>query len=90
MKRAEENYQALSYMSSERFLIFQVEGDPIVDISLDKRGRLIHFNASHMILTWINQLYEETSMSHYIIPSSKDELRESTLGTYYVISDIDK
>ncbi|XP_019182273.1 PREDICTED: uncharacterized protein LOC109177371 [Ipomoea nil] len=69
---------------------FQVGGDPIV-ISLDKRGRLVHCNALHMIFTWDIQLYQRRTMiSGDIIPSLENELRERTSGAGRVIDDIDK
>ncbi|XP_019149979.1 PREDICTED: protein SIEVE ELEMENT OCCLUSION B-like [Ipomoea nil] len=77
------------FLEDKCFPIFQVGGDPIV-ISLDKRGRLVHYNALHMILTWRYQLYEETTMNHDLLPSLENELRERTLGADRVIGDIDK
>ncbi|XP_031117674.1 protein SIEVE ELEMENT OCCLUSION B-like isoform X2 [Ipomoea triloba] len=76
------------FLEDKCFPAFQAGSDPIV-ISLDKRGRLVHYNALHMILTWRDQLYQETTMSHDLIPSLEDELRERTLGANRVIDDID-
>nr|GMD77219.1 protein SIEVE ELEMENT OCCLUSION B-like [Ipomoea batatas] len=67
-----------------------LRGDPIV-ISLDKRGRLVHSNALHMIFTWGIRLFERRTMrSGDIIPSLENELRERTSGADRVIDDIDK
>nr|GME10098.1 protein SIEVE ELEMENT OCCLUSION B-like [Ipomoea batatas] len=78
------------FLKDKCFPTFQVGGDPIV-ISLDKRGRLVHSNALHMIFTWGIQLYERRSMrSGDIIPSLENELRERTSGADRVIDDIDK
>ncbi|XP_031117340.1 protein SIEVE ELEMENT OCCLUSION B-like [Ipomoea triloba] len=75
------------FLKDKCFPAFQAGNDPIV-ISLDKRGRLVHYNALHMILTWGNQQCEETTMSHNLIPSLENELRERTLGADRVIDDI--
>nr|GMD75416.1 protein SIEVE ELEMENT OCCLUSION B-like [Ipomoea batatas] len=78
------------FLKNKCFSTFQVGGDPIV-ISLDKRGRLVHSNALHMIFTWGIQLFEKRSMrSGDIIPSLENELRERTPGADRVIDDIDK
>nr|GLL44440.1 protein SIEVE ELEMENT OCCLUSION B-like [Ipomoea trifida] len=80
----------LRFLQDKCFSTFQVGGDPIV-ISLDKRGRLVHSNALHMIFTWGIQLSErETMRSGDIIPSLENELRERTSGADRVIDDIDK
>nr|GMD76155.1 protein SIEVE ELEMENT OCCLUSION B-like [Ipomoea batatas] len=80
----------LRFLQDKCFPTFQVGGDPIV-ISLDKRGRLVHFNALHMIFTWGIQLSERKTMrSGDIIPSLENELRERTSGADRVIDDIDK
>nr|GMD51163.1 protein SIEVE ELEMENT OCCLUSION B-like [Ipomoea batatas]GMD59225.1 protein SIEVE ELEMENT OCCLUSION B-like [Ipomoea batatas] len=76
------------FLKDKCFPTFQAGSDPIV-ISLDKRGRLVHYNALHMILTWRRQLYEERTMSHDLIPSLENELRERTLGADRVIDDIE-
>nr|GMC67246.1 protein SIEVE ELEMENT OCCLUSION B-like [Ipomoea batatas]GME20777.1 protein SIEVE ELEMENT OCCLUSION B-like [Ipomoea batatas] len=78
------------FLKNKCFSTFQVGGDPIV-ISLDKRGRLVHSNALHMIFTWGAQLYERRSIrSGDIIPSLEKELRERTSGADRVVDDIDK
>nr|GMD77221.1 protein SIEVE ELEMENT OCCLUSION B-like [Ipomoea batatas] len=78
------------FLKGKCFSTFQVGGDPIV-ISLDKRGRLVHSNALHMIFTWGTQLTERRTMrSGDIIPSLENELRERTSGADRVIDDIDK
>nr|GLL44443.1 protein SIEVE ELEMENT OCCLUSION B-like isoform X2 [Ipomoea trifida] len=80
----------LRFLQDKCFPTFQVGGDPIV-ISLDKRGRLVHSNALHMIFTWGIQLSERKTMrSGDIIPSLENELRERTSGADRVIDDIDK
>nr|GLL44445.1 protein SIEVE ELEMENT OCCLUSION B-like isoform X2 [Ipomoea trifida] len=80
----------LRFLQDKCFPTFQVGGDPIV-ISLDKRGRLVHSNALHMIFTWGNQLSERKTMrSGDIIPSLENELRERTSGADRMIDDIDK
>nr|GMD59223.1 protein SIEVE ELEMENT OCCLUSION B-like [Ipomoea batatas] len=76
------------FLEDKCFPAFQAGSDPIV-ISLDKRGRLVHYNALHMILTWRDQLYQETTMSHDLLPSLENELRERTSGADRVIDDID-
>nr|GMD57813.1 protein SIEVE ELEMENT OCCLUSION B-like [Ipomoea batatas] len=76
------------FLKDKCFPASQVGSDPIV-ISLDKRGRLVHCNALHMILTWRDELYKETTMSHDLIPSLENELRERTLGANRVIDDIE-
>nr|GMD80370.1 protein SIEVE ELEMENT OCCLUSION B-like [Ipomoea batatas] len=78
------------FLKDKCFATLQVWGDPIV-ISLDKRGRLVHSNALHMIFTWGTQLTERRTMrSGNIIPSLEKELRERTSGADRVIDDIDK
>nr|GMC66906.1 protein SIEVE ELEMENT OCCLUSION B-like [Ipomoea batatas] len=79
------------FLKDSCFSTFEVGCDPIV-ISLDKRGRLVHSNALHMILTWRSQIYDygRTMRSSDIIPSLENELRERTLGADRVIDDIDK
>nr|GMC62897.1 protein SIEVE ELEMENT OCCLUSION B-like [Ipomoea batatas] len=79
------------FLKDSCFSTFEVGCDPIV-ISLDKRGRLVHSNALHMILTWGSQIYDDgrTMRSSDIIPSLENELRERTLGADRVIDDIDK
>nr|GMD04692.1 protein SIEVE ELEMENT OCCLUSION B-like [Ipomoea batatas] len=80
----------LRFLQDKCFPTFQVGGDPIV-ISLDKRGRLVHSNALHMIFTWGNQRSERKTMrSGDIILSLENELRERTSGADRVIDDIDK
>nr|GMD80369.1 protein SIEVE ELEMENT OCCLUSION B-like [Ipomoea batatas] len=80
----------LRFLQYKCFSTFQVGGDPIV-ISLDKRGRLVHSNALHMIFTWGIQLSKRRTMrSGDIIPSLENELREKTSGADRVIDDIDK
>nr|GLL21645.1 protein SIEVE ELEMENT OCCLUSION B-like [Ipomoea trifida] len=80
----------LRFLQDKCFPTFQVGGDPIL-ISLDKRGRLVHSNALHMIFTWGIQLSERRTMrSCDIIPSLENELRERTSGADRVIDDIDK
>nr|GMD50242.1 protein SIEVE ELEMENT OCCLUSION B-like [Ipomoea batatas] len=80
----------LRFLKDKCFPTFQAGGDPIV-ISLDKRGRLVHSNALHMIFTWEHQLSERRTMrSGDIIPSLEKELRERTSGADRVIDDIDK
>nr|GMD51014.1 protein SIEVE ELEMENT OCCLUSION B-like [Ipomoea batatas] len=76
------------FLEDKCFPAFQAGSDPIV-ISLDKRGRLVHYNALHMILTWRDQLYQETTISHDLLPSLENELRERTSGADRVIDDID-
>ncbi|XP_031110229.1 protein SIEVE ELEMENT OCCLUSION B-like isoform X1 [Ipomoea triloba] len=79
------------FLKDSCFSTFEVGCDPIV-ISLDKRGRLVHSNALHMILTWGSQIYDDgrTMRSSDIIPSLENELRERTSGADRVIDDIDK
>ncbi|XP_019180602.1 PREDICTED: protein SIEVE ELEMENT OCCLUSION B-like isoform X1 [Ipomoea nil] len=78
------------FLKNKCFSTFQVGEDPIV-ISLDKRGRLVHSNALHMIFTWGYQLSERRTMrSDDIIPSLENELREKTSGAEHVIDDIDE
>nr|GMD81686.1 protein SIEVE ELEMENT OCCLUSION B-like [Ipomoea batatas] len=80
----------LKFLQYKCFSTFQVGGDPIV-ISLDKRGRLVHSNALHMIFIWGIQISERRSMrSGDIIPSLEKELRERTSDADRVIDDIDK
>nr|GMD78007.1 protein SIEVE ELEMENT OCCLUSION B-like [Ipomoea batatas] len=80
----------LRFLQDKCFPTFQVGGDPIV-ISLDKRGRLVHSNALHMIFTWGTQLPERKKIrSGDIILSLENELRERTSGADRVIDDIDK
>nr|GLL44437.1 protein SIEVE ELEMENT OCCLUSION B-like isoform X2 [Ipomoea trifida] len=80
----------LRFLQDKCFPTFQVGGDPIV-ISLDKRGRLVHSNALHMIFTWGIQLSERKTMrSGDIIPSLENALRERTSGADRVIDDLDK
>ncbi|XP_031097319.1 uncharacterized protein LOC116001574 [Ipomoea triloba] len=78
------------FLKNKCFSTSQVGGNPIV-ISLDKRGRLVHSNALHMLFTWRIQLTERRTMrSGDIIPSLENELRERTSGADRVIDDIDK
>nr|GMC69064.1 protein SIEVE ELEMENT OCCLUSION B-like [Ipomoea batatas] len=80
----------LRFLQYKCFSTFQVGGDPIV-ISLDKRGRLVHSNALHMMFTWGIQLTERRTMrSGDIIPSLENEWRERTSGADRVIDDIYK
>ncbi|XP_019180604.1 PREDICTED: protein SIEVE ELEMENT OCCLUSION B-like [Ipomoea nil] len=78
------------FLKDKCFSTFQVGGDPIV-ISLDKRGRLVHSNALHMIFAWGDQISKRIILrSDYIIPSLENELRERTSGADRVIDDIDQ
>ncbi|XP_031123524.1 uncharacterized protein LOC116026195 [Ipomoea triloba] len=81
----------LRFLQDKCFPTFQIGSDPIV-ISLDKRGRLVHSNALHMIFTWGIQLFGRRTMrsGDIIVPSLENELREMTSGADRVIDDIDK
>ncbi|XP_031125831.1 uncharacterized protein LOC116028307 [Ipomoea triloba] len=80
----------LRFLKDKCFPTFQVGGDPIV-ISLDNRGRLVHYNALHMLFTWGYRLFERpTTGLGGIIPSLENELREITSGADRVIDDINK
>nr|GLL36145.1 protein SIEVE ELEMENT OCCLUSION B-like [Ipomoea trifida] len=70
---------------------FQSGGEPIV-ISLDSRGRLVHTNALHMILTWRGALaYDMTVGSgNNIISLLQKELTEMTSDVGSVIDDIEE
>ncbi|XP_031125833.1 uncharacterized protein LOC116028308 isoform X2 [Ipomoea triloba] len=78
------------FLKEKCFSTFQVGSDPIV-ISLDKRGRLVHSNALHMVFTFGFQLYQRSKTRlGDIIPSLENELRERTSSADRVIDDIDK
>nr|GMD28553.1 protein SIEVE ELEMENT OCCLUSION B-like [Ipomoea batatas] len=81
----------LRFLQDKCFPTFQVGSDPIV-ISLDKRGRLVHSNALHMIFTWGIQLFGRRTMrsGDIIVPSLENELSERTSGADRVIDDIDE
>nr|GME13218.1 protein SIEVE ELEMENT OCCLUSION B-like [Ipomoea batatas] len=69
---------------------FQSGGEPIV-ISLDSRGRLVHTNALHMILTWRGALAYDTLMvgsGNNITSLLQKQLTEMTSGVGSVIDDI--
>nr|GLL36146.1 protein SIEVE ELEMENT OCCLUSION B-like [Ipomoea trifida] len=71
---------------------FQSGGEPIV-ISLDSRGRLVHTNALHMMLTWRADLAIDTltvGSGNNIISLLQKELTEMTLNVGSVIDDIEK
>nr|GLL36147.1 protein SIEVE ELEMENT OCCLUSION B-like [Ipomoea trifida] len=71
---------------------FQSGGEPIV-ISLDSRGRLVHTNALHMILTWRGALAYDTlnvGSGNNIISLLQKELTEMTSGVGSVIDDIEE
>nr|GLL36150.1 protein SIEVE ELEMENT OCCLUSION B-like [Ipomoea trifida] len=71
---------------------FQSGGEPIV-ISLDTRGRLVHTNALHMILTWREDLAIDTrtiGSGKNIISLLQKELIEMTSGVGSVIDDIEE
>nr|GMD31398.1 protein SIEVE ELEMENT OCCLUSION B-like [Ipomoea batatas] len=71
---------------------FQSGGEPIV-ISLDSRGRLVHTNALHMILTWRRDLAYDTrtvGSGNNIISLLQKELTEMTSGVGSVIDDIEE
>nr|GME03256.1 protein SIEVE ELEMENT OCCLUSION B-like [Ipomoea batatas] len=71
---------------------FQSGGEPVV-ISLDSRGRLVHTNALHMILTWRGYLASDTLIvgsGNNIISLLEKELTEMTLGVGSVIDDIEE
>nr|GME13219.1 protein SIEVE ELEMENT OCCLUSION B-like [Ipomoea batatas] len=71
---------------------FQSGGEPIV-ISLDTRGRLVHTNALHMILTWRADLAIDTltvGSGNNIISLLQKELTEMTSGVGSIIDDIEE
>nr|GME15677.1 protein SIEVE ELEMENT OCCLUSION B-like [Ipomoea batatas] len=71
---------------------FQSGGEPIV-ISLDRRGRLVHTNALHMILTWRGDLELDTrtvGSGNNIISLLQKELTEMTSSVGSVIDDIEE
>ncbi|XP_019191491.1 PREDICTED: uncharacterized protein LOC109186032 [Ipomoea nil] len=78
------------FLKDKCFPTFQVGSDPIA-ISLDKRGRLVHCNALHMIFMWGNQLSEMGVLRlGDVVPSLENELRERISGADRAIGDIDK
>nr|GMD32966.1 protein SIEVE ELEMENT OCCLUSION B-like [Ipomoea batatas] len=71
---------------------FQSGGEPIV-ISLDSRGRIVHTNALHMILTWRGELALDTRIAdsgNHFNSLLQKELTEMTSGVGSVIDDIEE
>nr|GMC49465.1 protein SIEVE ELEMENT OCCLUSION B-like [Ipomoea batatas] len=71
---------------------FQSGGEPIV-ISLDSRGRIVHTNALHMILTWRGKLALDTRIAgttNNFNSLLQKELTEMTLGVGSVIDGIEE
>nr|GMC49495.1 protein SIEVE ELEMENT OCCLUSION B-like [Ipomoea batatas] len=71
---------------------FQSGGEPIV-ISLDSRGRIVHTNALHMILTWRGELALDTRIAdsgNNFNSLLQKELTEMTSGVGSVINDIEE
>ncbi|XP_031098408.1 protein SIEVE ELEMENT OCCLUSION B-like isoform X2 [Ipomoea triloba] len=84
--------QFIRFVLKTCFPAFQIGGDPII-ISLDNRGRLVHFNAFHMMMTWGNNELDApkviggANLSALLLQNMKQMILYA--GANYVIDDID-
>ncbi|XP_019180284.1 PREDICTED: protein SIEVE ELEMENT OCCLUSION B-like [Ipomoea nil] len=84
--------QFIRFVLKTYFPPFQIGGEPFV-ISLDNRGRLVHFNAFHMMMTWGSNELDVPSVTDGsdLYLSLLQDMKKMILraGVNYVIDDID-
>lgn len=83
--------QFTRFVKDELFQMRWGDDEPII-VSLDQRGRIVHSNVMHMILTWSPRHIEQNTIGvkgiHNITPFIQKELKQGTSGVDSVVPQI--
>ncbi|XP_019153915.1 PREDICTED: uncharacterized protein LOC109150458 [Ipomoea nil] len=83
------------FVKEELFLKFKMGwGDEAILVSIDQKGRIVHPNVMHMILTWNYEYIEKNTIGvqrlYNIAPLVEKEVKEGTSGVNRVLPEIGK
>ncbi|XP_031091252.1 protein SIEVE ELEMENT OCCLUSION B-like [Ipomoea triloba] len=82
------------FVKEELFPKFKMRwGEEAILVSIDRKGRIVHPNVMHMILTWAHYIQENTigvQRLYNITPLIEKEVKEGTSGVNRVVPEIDQ